>query len=1625
MLLCGWWLTGFASLAFAWEPVRFVAQQGQFVLPKGEDIAVRYMAQAAGVRLYLTDRGLLYVWDRMHEGAHQTYRAEVRWQGANRHARVIAEGPSDDYLNFYGGTPDGVAGVRSYARVTYQQIYPHIDLVVYGHEQGIKYDFVLHPGANPQDIVLGYTDLDKPTKERDGSLSVRSPFGTVREGKPVLRQGDQTWTGDWQLAGNQVRFLVGGYDRSRTLVIDPPLVWGSYYGGNALDEVRSVQVAADGSYYIAGVTQSATVIPQAGFQNNPGGGRDAFIAKFSAGGTRLWATYYGGTGEDFGTALAIDAQQQLYLAGSTGSVSGMSTPDSHQPSFGGGSTDLFVAKFQPDGIRLWASYLGGSGNESDADIATDSDLRLLVCGTTNSPGTGGGALDVLVSAFQANGNRLWISYLGGTANDIAGGIAVDPQNHILLVGRTESSTGIATGTAAQSVYGGNTDGFLARYTPAGVPLWRGYLGGSGYDLLEGVATDATGRIYVTGFTASASMALNTQATDTLTGGFDAWLSRFEPSGQRGWTTYIGGKQADYGQALAVDATGNAWVAGFTESSDKLGTGGHQYHRAGETDGFIARVMPDGRTRWTSYYGGAGRDLIYDIRVDSDRKLFFGGSTESDSRIAQNGFQPNYGGNTDGFVGIFERFEPLPAPQLQGFGMRGRNRLFWPRVAVGTVRNYRLYRSQNPDFQPSESTLIATLDSSTFVYIDSPTVNQQLYHYYLAATSTDGVAGIRSGRLDIRTGNQAPYAFQPFPSPVYVNEDAPPFTIRPVRPTIRDWENDPFTILGYSSDTTIVQVSYDAAGDSLRFRLKQDAFGSVWAGASASDGESFGGNTFFLVVQPVNDPPVIAGIPDQQVCRNQVTNLNLPAYTRDVDDTVTSRRFVYTAQIIASTNALPFDLLNIQIDPVTHLARLSSSATQLGAFTVVFRATDPAGLSDTDTILVNLAATPSASIQPPTGAICQFDQVNFGQTSALENGSITGYAWDFGANGSIEATTATAVHAFADTGQVAVRLTVTGSNGCTWAVTTTVQVRPGPQPLFTTANTCTGQTTVFTATSTSAPSNPITQHQWDLDNDGTFEVTGTTASRNFGVAGTYPIRYRVTSQNGCVSTIRRDIVIGEFPVADFTVPGGQLCARVPILFTSTSTVAGNSSLVRWQWDFDNDGSVDVDTTAPAVLYALPVGGNQQVRLRVLTDRGCAAVMTKTLNLLPSPQIQFDVVERCAGQPTNFVDRTTFSGGTITSRAWDFTSDGVYDATGTTAQVTYPSAGSYLVTLRLTTSLGCTLTLSRRVVSGSLPRAEFVANPACVGSPTTFTNASTVIFGQIAGAEWDFDGNGVYEASGNQVTHTFNTTGNFAVRMRTFTAQGCERVVSTQINVVTGGTPNFGFPGQICTNNPVNFTDQSVTAVSTIARREWDYDGNGTTDAVTNQPVHTYTAAGTYQVRLTIVLANGCRHTVSRPVTVLQGPNPAISQNGFTLQSTPASAYQWFVNDQPIIGSFGQNHIATIPGIYYVVATSPNGCQNRSNSIDLRTVGVENDMLSQAISLYPNPVQELLRLHLRHAETGTVELLLYDALGRLLQQRQVEKTQEEWQTEWRTDDWPSGIYTIEIRLGKARVMRKVVK
>jgi hypothetical protein len=603
--------------------------------------------------------------------------------GANARAQASEEDKQITKTNYFLGNDPAKwhTNVPNYGRVRYSGVYPGIDLIYYGNQRRLEHDFILAPNADPSRIVLEIggnrrQDIDPAT----GDLVFAANGAELRLRKPIAYQesnGRRTEIPSSYklLAHNRIAFALGHYNHTQSLIIDPVLVYSTYLGGSGGDRGTGIVVDSGGNAYVTGSTRSIDFpVTASAFQSQNFSVSDnaVFVTKLNAAGTALiYSTYLGGTGSNYGVAIAVDSTGNAYVTGSTYSLDFPVTCGAFQTTRNStaqySTPTSFVTKLNAAGDSLtYSTYLGaketpssGFGEASQA-IAVNAAGNAFVTGYTYSadfPVTAGAfqttfagnsdgyASNAFVTELNQTGSGLQYStYLGGSGatytGDFGNAIAIDASGDAFISGSTSSANFPVTAGALQTVLHGSTNAFVTELNPAGSEeLYSTYLGGSSGDSAQAIAVDSSGFAYVGGYTNSSDFPITPGVLETSTDWDNSPPQGFVAKLNQGGTdleysTYLEGQQTTV-TSLAVDATGTVYATGtappanpgifgnFMQTPDALAS------PSGSSSAFLVKLNSSATAlNYATLIGGSANDSGAALALDASGNVYLTGSAFS-------------------------------------------------------------------------------------------------------------------------------------------------------------------------------------------------------------------------------------------------------------------------------------------------------------------------------------------------------------------------------------------------------------------------------------------------------------------------------------------------------------------------------------------------------------------------------------------------------------------------------------------------------------------------------------------------------------------------------------------------------------------------------------------------------------------------------------------------------------------------------------------------------------------------------------------------------------------------------------------------------------------------------------
>jgi hypothetical protein len=596
-------------------PLAFEANQGQ------TDAQVKFMARGHGYTVFLTAHETIFDLHSSSQPAtrfshkagtrqatqDRTAAIRMRLVGGNPDSPVIASDQLPSRSNYFIGNDRSRwhTNVPQYKRVCYREAYPGVNLAYYGAQKQLEFDFIVTPGVSPAPIRLGISGANRIATDNSGNLILASPAGSVLLHKPIAYQqkdgARQAVDARFVLhANNLVSFALGYYDRSRPLVIDPSVSYATYSGGTAEDDGNAIAVDANGNAWVTGQTKS-TDFPTKNPLSNHGSNKGGF--------------------------------------------------------------DVFVSEFSPTGSLVYSTYIGGAADDSGNAIAVNGSGVFVAGGTKSNDfplqgafqSTRKGPTNAFVLELNLTGSTLMYStYLGGTGTDVASGLALDKNGNAYVVGSTTSTDFPTHNPLANETAGG----FVTEVNSSGNALvYSTYLGAGTLDFASAVAVDGSGNAYVTGGTESPLFLVTAGVAQPTCGScsgglYDAFVTVIKPSAAGlVYSTFLGGESKDEGLGIAVDSAGDAYVTGITTSAQfPLGVARLFPTLKGTSDAFVSELNPTGTQLLNStYLGGSGDDAGLAIAVDKNQNAYITGVTGSTDFPTANPTQNKSNGQNDAFV----------------------------------------------------------------------------------------------------------------------------------------------------------------------------------------------------------------------------------------------------------------------------------------------------------------------------------------------------------------------------------------------------------------------------------------------------------------------------------------------------------------------------------------------------------------------------------------------------------------------------------------------------------------------------------------------------------------------------------------------------------------------------------------------------------------------------------------------------------------------------------------------------------------------------------------------------------------------------------------------------------------
>jgi hypothetical protein len=645
-------VAGFSKGSFSYQVYQIVSENGRVSESTGEAEVSKKAVKSHGVT--------------------------VDFPGSNPEVVLETIEPASGYSNYYlSHCNEGIAKVSGYQKLVYRDLYPNIDLVLttseVDDEPRLKYDIIVRPGGNLADVKMEYNGMYGLKLSDGNTLSVSTSAGTINESIPYsyLAETNEEVQVNYELEGNTVSFSANQAELgNKTLVVDPEIHWSTYFGGSTFDGISNIAVGDEGEIYAIGFTSSGTSsfpFTEGAFQTQFGGFEDAFMVKFSASGERLWSTFLGGDDLDIGHDIFMGQSGDIFISGGSNSDDFPTTSGAYQED-NNGFENAFLARFSPDGSRVWATHIGGSSDGEAYALCEAPDGSVILAGLTLSndfPTTGGahqpdysggGGRDAFLCNFSVDGDLNWSTYFGGAgSNDEFWDVKTDASGNIFTSGKAGFSFPATTGAYDEDFNGEFTDGIACKFSADGSLEWATFLGGNEGDLARRLDLDSEGNVYIFGDTDSNNFPTTVGAyqEEFLGGSDDAFLSKFNTSGELLWSTFIGGDDTDFGNGIVISDSDEIYLTGATNSENyPVSSDAFQSELNSTQRAFVSVFSTAGDLGYSTFFGGNYFEVGSVAYPLDDCTFYLVGQAYSETIPVMNAFQPEQEGPPDAFFTKF-------------------------------------------------------------------------------------------------------------------------------------------------------------------------------------------------------------------------------------------------------------------------------------------------------------------------------------------------------------------------------------------------------------------------------------------------------------------------------------------------------------------------------------------------------------------------------------------------------------------------------------------------------------------------------------------------------------------------------------------------------------------------------------------------------------------------------------------------------------------------------------------------------------------------------------------------------------------------------------------------------------
>jgi gliding motility-associated-like protein len=1432
------------------DPPGFIPNKGQIADKNGNlHPEVQYKLEQPDVNAYFMPDGIMYHFYNVQAKSKAEYtkedqenyakgdlnaigkklyffRLDLQLLNANKNATSLAEKEGTMERNYYlGHCPQGILGVKSFGEILYKDVYPGIDIRYYFKEGKLKYEFIVHPGADISKISFLYKGASSTTVE-DGRLKVSSSYNTIVEDEPYTyyKEDGGEIKSKFEVKEGVVSFTVKSYDHSKTLVIDPTVSWASYYS-NAYSSDFHANSAFDsnGNIYTAYATYGGTwpMINAGGGQYYDAvrdGSTDLVIARFNANYSKQWATYYGGdgsdylcgTGGDYGKTLGVDASNAVYFGGYTNGSTVFPTLSSgvggafyqNQTKLYGGDTP-FLVKLDANGVRQWATlFQHEQANTSSAGIKingicvngskvyftgetyrfSNNDVPLRTLAGAYNNATFLGAQDPFIGRFNSNCILEWCTYFnsgiaGQQAYKQGSDITVDASGNLIYAG--QASSGSATsgyllnpggGAYYSGTFAGSYDVHIAKFNTSMQPVWATYYGSTDLDRISEVSTDASGNILIACRTiggpgmptvnpGGAFYYATKQSPGTWSspGSQDGGIMKFSPAGALTWATYVGGTNNNTSSITGItsDNAGNIYAIGYTNTSNfpviNLAGSYNQASSAGNMDLTLMKFTSGGVGSWSTYYGGAGSDNCYGVKINPSSLANGCGFKQFNSFTTASATLPtvNPGGSA--------MYESTPATANSNAVL-----LIEEASAAGN--------SAASTGATTSTASICTGGSATLTVTGGSLGSGAAWQWY--TTSCGGTAAGTGTTITVSPSSATTY---------YVRAEGTCNTTACSSITVN---SNVSSVIPTSITTTTASL---CSGGSATLTINGGSLGTAanWQWYTGSCGGTAAGSGASIVVSPGSTTTYYARA--EGTCGN--TGCVSTAITvNSISSAPTSITTVSSTICAGSTATLTVNGGSLGSGAAWQWFTGSCAGTAAGTGSSI--TVSPASATtyfvkgvgacnatacSSITINTNSNSTAATSVNTTTASLC-----SGGSATLSANGGSLGTAanwqWYSGSCGGTPVGSGASI-SVSPTSTTAYYLRAEGSCGNTGCVSTTINVNSvSANPTSATASSatvCSGSTTTLTVNGGSLGTGAA--WQWFTGScTGTAAGTGSSITVSPASATAYFVKAVGSCNTSLCSSVTVNVNVVSTAPASANPSAGAICSGN----STTLTVSGGSlgTGATWQWYANGCGS-SAAGTGTSVVVSPAITTAYFVRAEDLCGNSVCAQVTVTVTATPSAAwISPGTVCSGTGNVNLSALVTGNTGGAWTGTGVSGTNFDPSALTGQTIPVTYS-----------VTNGSCSASITHSIsVAGSVSAAWTSPGTLCASNGTV--NLNTYITGS-SGGSWT--GSGV---SGT----TFDPSalsGNIAITY-SIGSGACSDAKTFTITVSPAAVANWTSPGTLC-------------------------------------------------------------------------------------------------------------------------------------------------------------------------------------------------------------------------------------